>query len=65
VWTHIAVYCIIVKEKSIYKWILQVILHLILVFNTVLGRPRRADAKTSIKNYQGQPLPKKMRFENI
>ena len=37
----------------------------ILFLMTILGRPRRADAKTSIKNYQGQPLPKKMRFENI
>jgi hypothetical protein len=50
-----------VKEQNIYNWIL----YLILVFNTVLGRrPRRADAKTDIKNYQGQSLPKKMRFEN-
>jgi hypothetical protein len=36
---------------------------LILVL-AVLGRPRHTDAKNIVKNYQGQLLPEKMRFEN-
>ena len=37
---------------------------LILVSTTVLGRLRHADAKKDVKNYQGQLLLEKMRFEN-
>jgi hypothetical protein len=35
-----------------------------LVLTIVLSRPRHADCKNSVKNYQGQLLPEKMRFEN-
>ena len=44
-------YCTIVQEKIIYKYGRRSCP--ILVLTTVSGRPRRADAKTNVKNYQG------------
>jgi hypothetical protein len=59
---HTHLYCTIVyhgkRKLSISRSCL------ILVLTTVLGRPRRADVKNDVKNYQGPLLPQKMRLEN-